>query len=1010
LEVRVPERVKRVFLSSTGRDLAEYREVVAAAINALDDFKVVRMEDFGARDWAADEFCRRKVGECDVYLGLIGHFYGSIPEGRERSFTEREYDAAVETGKSLLLFVANEEFSMPVSLMRDPAARWEKAEAFRGRARKDRIVQFFGSGERGAEVLARGVTNALLQLELEKPAAPPVSPQPVDLVECERRYLAHVAERYRYLDFRGMGVSNRLPVRLRLLDVYVPLRVRLAVPEGEAWKEDLRLAGRRLSKYEQEAIGRVGAPQPVLELVQKEDGVILLGDPGAGKSTFLKYLALLLSERRGAEIGLEGRVPFLVPLAAYADWLVSRDIRLDHFVSESFANRAGDLPLDRLLAEALRAGRALLLLDGLDEIRDRGRQQTVVDRVRDFFSFHRGAGNKIVLSSRIVGYKEIRSVAEGLREGTLVDFEEQEIEMFLDRWVQVQEEAALGVGVSALESAARERQELGEAIQKSQAVRALAANPLLLTILALMKRQGVSLPEQRAKLYHTYIRALLEDWNRARSLSGRPVAERSADELLKILTPLALWIQETSPGIGLVRRGELESQLEAIHAKRGEEDPAARRRDFLRDLSECSLLIERGNDQFGFIHLTFLEYLAACELAKQEQFGLEPFLAALAQRFGIPAWREVLLLTVGHLGVVQGREISAANVLLYWAEKQPGPKGESIILAGDALADLGPVGVAPDVMKRICAALLQTLRDDELVAPARRAAAGGTLARVGDPRPEVMTIEGMRFCWVPPGVFWMGTKREQEQSGDDAESPQSEVDLSYGYWIGLYPITVAQFCNFLELHELDLGPHAGLRAEGNSPMSTVTWYEAARFCEWLTTTARAHNWLSENYIATLPSETEWEKAARGGLRLPMAPKVGGWADLEGGGPSAVIPNPRMIRRFPWGEVFDPGKANTGQSGIRRRSAVGCFPGGACPSGAEDLSGNVSEWTRSRWMRYPYEVSAVREPSTPSQYLTMVLRGGSVLGGPWWARCASRYHGYPGTRSVGFGFRIVVRPI
>jgi hypothetical protein len=99
-------RTRTVFLSSTGRDLTAYREAAYRTIEGLDGYHCVRMEDFGARDWAADEFCRAKVSECDVFVGIVGHLYGGAPPGSEQSFTEREYDAAVKHSKPRLMFLA----------------------------------------------------------------------------------------------------------------------------------------------------------------------------------------------------------------------------------------------------------------------------------------------------------------------------------------------------------------------------------------------------------------------------------------------------------------------------------------------------------------------------------------------------------------------------------------------------------------------------------------------------------------------------------------------------------------------------------------------------------------------------------------------------------------------------------------------------------------------------------------------------------------------------------------
>lgn len=162
-----PQRlVRTVFLSSTARDLGPHRDAVAQAIARLDGFQCVRMEDFGARDWQADDFCRAKVAECDVFLGLVGHLHGSSPDGQEVSFTEREYEAAVEAGIPRLLFLASDDFPLPTSL-REPDEKWQRQQRFRERIRQQRIVATFD----GSDSLATLVVTALRNLEREIPPA-----------------------------------------------------------------------------------------------------------------------------------------------------------------------------------------------------------------------------------------------------------------------------------------------------------------------------------------------------------------------------------------------------------------------------------------------------------------------------------------------------------------------------------------------------------------------------------------------------------------------------------------------------------------------------------------------------------------------------------------------------------------------------------------------------------------------------------------------------------------------
>lgn len=255
-------------------------------------------------------------------------------------------------------------------------------------------------------------------------------------------YLEQVVNRYRYLDFKGMGVTDRVALQLPLLEMYVPLRARRELPAGDTTARSLRLAGRAVSEAEAAEMGQhLSEPQPVIDLLQAHAGVIVLGDPGAGKTTFLKYLALLLAFDQGERIGLAGYLPVLIPLAAYANRLEQGDVALQDFLGDYYRSLGIPLPIGDLLSAVLTQGRALLLMDGLDEVQSLLQRTTLVKRFEEFFAFHRKTGNKFVLTSRIVGYRDLRPSAPGLLEATLVDFDEHEIAQFVGKWSQAVERA-----------------------------------------------------------------------------------------------------------------------------------------------------------------------------------------------------------------------------------------------------------------------------------------------------------------------------------------------------------------------------------------------------------------------------------------------------------------------------------------------------------------------------------------------------------------------------------------
>jgi formylglycine-generating enzyme required for sulfatase activity len=237
---------------------------------------------------------------------------------------------------------------------------------------------------------------------------------------------------------------------------------------------------------------------------------------------------------------------------------------------------------------------------------------------------------------------------------------------------------------------------------------------------------------------------------------------------------------------------------------------------------------------------------------------------------------------------------------------------------------------------------------------------------------------------IPAGSFLIGSTVAQIeqviQAGLDEdfarrESTQHTLELPT-YQIGKYTVTNTEYQAFVQ----DTG-HTPPRhwegedypeEKGDHPVVYVTWYDAAAYCAW----------LSEKTGKTyrLPSEAEWEKAARG----------------EDG----------LI--YPWGETFDPEKCNSGESGIDDTTPVGQYsPQGDSPYGCVDMAGNVWEWTRSIFRDYPYDPEDGCESLEGDE--PRVLRGGAFRNSPRLVRCAVRFNNDPDDWSISIGLRVVVSP-
>ncbi|NNJ11026.1 SUMF1/EgtB/PvdO family nonheme iron enzyme [Chloroflexales bacterium ZM16-3] len=244
---------------------------------------------------------------------------------------------------------------------------------------------------------------------------------------------------------------------------------------------------------------------------------------------------------------------------------------------------------------------------------------------------------------------------------------------------------------------------------------------------------------------------------------------------------------------------------------------------------------------------------------------------------------------------------------------------------------------------------------------------------------------------VPTGPFLMGSSAADTQAFDD-EKPQHTLALPT-YWIGKTEVTNAQFRPFVEgdgytnpdywtddgwqwrvtnqITEPGYWRDSNRNAD-NRPVVGVSWYEAMAYVRWLST--------QTGLDFRLPSEAEWEKAARG---------------TDGG-------------IYPWGNTWVDGQTN-GLMVIGYTAAVGTYPDGASPYGALDMAGNVAEWTRSEFRAYPYDAQDGRENVTGTREKKFTIRGGSWIDESIYLRAADRYVNKPDFRISDVGFRLSRHP-
>jgi hypothetical protein len=158
--------VKRVFLSSVAKGLESFRDGACKAINRLDGYHCVRMEDFGARSKAPQEYCLEAVESCDCFIGIIGQRYGSCPPGCSESFTELEYRAAEKANIPRLMMIAPDDLLVPAN-HREPDEAFEKLKRFRDEVFSQNTAAFFKSEESLALAVVTALQNERQQQEHE---------------------------------------------------------------------------------------------------------------------------------------------------------------------------------------------------------------------------------------------------------------------------------------------------------------------------------------------------------------------------------------------------------------------------------------------------------------------------------------------------------------------------------------------------------------------------------------------------------------------------------------------------------------------------------------------------------------------------------------------------------------------------------------------------------------------------------------------------------------------------
>jgi formylglycine-generating enzyme required for sulfatase activity len=829
------------------------------------------------------------------------------------------------------------------------------------------------------------------------------------------KYLRTVRDAQLVLDFSIFQEGQERDFSsVSLQEFYVPLRL-AGRPPDEAEDSPLPGGGREGVKERRQERADLRSTQMLDPEQRLGRHLALLGDAGSGKTTILRQLTGALAHAAltrdavfaAAQTGAPTAelVPIFVPLRYYHHFCRQNDTRraialgsfaefLPHFFRERY-----DLPLPAdFFRELLHSGRALLALDGFDEVPDPDSRRQVLEVVRRLAAGSESGRNTIILSSRVAAYGGATHLGGSFNTLWVQHLNAGERQAQVEQWV------------SGIKPKTQRDLKAGDILRRmpdGSPLAELAVTPMIVTTLCVVYFYDHELPEQRAQLYRRCVDIMLYEKLRpdepGQALADKPEFKR------QLLARLAFEMH--------LARKEAINKEQAIrwlqdgirNLAEEQREPAARA--FVESITSRGTLVQERDKQYGFgrQHLTFKEFLAGYHLIlglrSRERAGYWPQIL-LDDR-----WREPIRLAAGT--TVLDNTLTCEDFLhelldLSEAAADPASRLAGYRLAAESLWDLGQSGRAlidQELRRQIVTGLAARLLDKTIADPAAnlltaRVAGGLVLGRLGDPRPGVTTLPP-RMTGVIAGKFLYDDKKEERETAPFRAS--------------VYPITNAQFKLFIEA-----GGYANpdwWSAEGqkwlaappdyrnrpitqpeywddpmwnapNQPVVGVTWYEAEAFCHWLSewtnermgenTNLRMNESPNGDPVARtqseivnpkskiefrLPTEAEWERLARG----------------------------QHGREYPWGNAWEAGICNTGELGVKQTTPVGLFPAGESPTGAYDCAGNVWEWGAD-W--YDKDEDG------------RVLRGGSWDLNQVDARCAIRRRFFPNGSSYDLGFRVV----
>ncbi|MFN6570560.1 NACHT domain-containing protein [Dendronalium sp. ChiSLP03b] len=495
-----------------------------------------------------------------------------------------------------------------------------------------------------------------------------------------KQYVQNYEERHGILKVLGM----REPVKLETIYTAVQFLDNDAIRSFESienLEEFYRKANSR--KFQSQDKGK----QEGIKVANEKQYLMVLGGPGAGKSTFLRKMGL--EALKGKKGGIkQACIPVFIELKRFT----SSENNIEKFIIEEFRNCDFPSP-DKFTAKALEEGKLLILLDGLDEVPTQNLTEAI-SQIQNFVDKY--DKNRFVASCRTAAH---RSGFRRFSDVSMADFDDTQIQQFIYNWFQ-----------SAVDKQVKTGEKCWELLQKPEhsAAKELAHTPLLLTFLCLVYDRSQSFPNNRSVLYRKALRILLEEWASEKRILRDEIYQGLHTELEEILLSEIAYKNFESDRLFFSQR-DIVQQIKTFLASNLNAPQYLDGEKVLNAIAiQQGILVERAEDIYSFSHLTLQEYLTAQYIDDHRQIE-----KLVTEHLIDERWKEVFLLVAGlmrggadELLLLMEKETQKINTpklqaLLNWAEQATAgsegnykPVGKRAVAMAIANAYADPIAIA----------------------------------------------------------------------------------------------------------------------------------------------------------------------------------------------------------------------------------------------------------------------------------------------------------------------------